>query len=55
MCCSKVTSAICYHTYKVNHLKELLKNQSEDGVTNIVQTFCGLKEIRIMKMPNVCV
>jgi len=27
------------------HLKELLENWSEDGVINIVQTFCNLKEI----------
>ena len=29
-------------------MKESLENWSEDGVTNIVQTFCGLKQIRIM-------
>ena len=32
----------------LNHMKESLENWSEDGVTNIVQTFCGLKQIRIM-------
>jgi len=31
-------------------LKESLENWSKDGVINIVQTFCGLKEIRIMVM-----
>jgi len=29
------------NAYRVNHLKELLKNQPEDGVINVVQTFCG--------------
>ena len=35
-----------------------LENPSEDGVTNVVQTFCGLKEIGIIghgvmaKMPT---
>jgi len=34
----------------VNYLKELLENWSEDGVINVVQTFCGLKEVGIMVM-----
>ena len=31
--------------YRLNILKESLKNRSEDGVTNIVQTLCGLKKL----------
>ena len=34
----------------VNHPKESLKSRSEGGVTDVVQTFCGLTEIRIMAM-----
>ena len=30
--------------------KPIKEIQSEDGVINIMQTFCGLKEIRIMVM-----
>jgi len=30
--------------------KESLENRSEDGVINVMQTFCGLKEIGIMVM-----
>ena len=35
---------------QVNHLKETLENHSEDGATNVMQTFCGLKEIGMMVM-----
>jgi len=38
------------NAYRVNHLKESLENQSEDGVINVTQTFCNLKEIGIMVM-----
>jgi len=31
-------------------LQESLENWSEDGITNVVQIFCGLKEIGIMMM-----
>ena len=31
-------------------MKESLENRFEDGVINIVQTFCGVKEIGIMVM-----
>ena len=47
---SKIKSSIFGNAYKVNHLKESLKNQSEDGVIDVVPTFCGLKEIRVMFM-----
>jgi len=38
------------NAYRVNYLKESLENWSEDGVINVMQTFCGLKEIGIMVM-----
>ena len=43
---------IYFQKFKVqfNHFKESLENWSEDGITNVVQTFCGLKEIGIMVM-----
>ena len=48
-----------YECLQGKHIEESLENQSEDWVTNIVQTFCGLKEIGIanghgvmMKMPT---
>ena len=47
---SKIKSSIFGNAYRLNHLKELLENWCEDGVINIVQTFCGLKEIGIMVM-----
>jgi len=43
----KITSAICCHVYRVNHLMEWLENSSEHL---IMQTFCGLKKIEIMVM-----
>jgi len=47
---SKYKSLIFGNAYRVNHLKESLENWSEDGVINVVKTFCGLKEIGIMVM-----
>jgi len=47
---SKIECLIFGNAYRVNHLKESLKYQSEDRITNVVQTFCGLKEIGIMVM-----
>jgi len=41
---SKIKSSIFGNTYRVNHLKNHLKIR----LTNVVQTFDGLKEIRIM-------
>ena len=38
------------NAYRVNHLKKSLENQFENRVTNIVQPFCGLKEIGVMVM-----
>ena len=29
---------------RVDHLKKSFENKSEDGIINVVQTFCGLKE-----------
>jgi len=45
---SKTTSPIFSHPYSFNHFKESLENCSEDLVTNIAQTSCGLKEFGIM-------
>jgi len=47
---SKIKSSIFGNTYRVNHLKESLENWFEDEVINVVQSFCGLKEIGIMVM-----
>jgi len=49
-------SLIFGNAYRVNHFKESLENQCEDGVTHAVQSFCGLKEIGIMVMEfkNAC-
>jgi len=44
---SETTSAIYCYAYRVNHLKEWvewLENWSDDGITIIVQNFCGLKK-----------
>ena len=46
----KITSPVFGHAHKVNNVTEPLDNQCEDGVTNVVQTFCSLKEIGIMVM-----
>jgi len=45
---SKILSSIFGNAYSVKHFKELLDNRFKDGVNNAMQTFCGLKEIRIM-------
>jgi len=56
----KNVSSIYGNVYRVTHLKEPLENQYEDGVSNVMQTFCGLKEIGIngqgvmAKMPTMC-
>jgi len=39
----KIKSLIFGHAYRANHLKESLENWLEDGVTNILQTFCDFK------------
>ena len=46
----KNPKAICCHASRVNPLTELLENRSVYGVTIIVQTFCGLKEIALTVM-----
>ena len=43
-------SKIQRHTSRVNHLTELLENWSVYGVTIVVQTCCGLKEIALTVM-----
>jgi len=43
-------SLIFGNAYRVNHWKESLESWFEGGVTNIVQTFFDLKEIKIMVM-----
>jgi len=45
---SKIKSSIFGNAYRVNHLKESLQNWYKDKVINVVQTFCGLKQIRII-------
>jgi len=41
---SKIKSLIFGNAYRANHLKESLENWSKDGVINVVQTICGLKD-----------
>jgi len=48
----KLKSSIFGNACRVNHLKESFENQSEDGVTNVMQTCCGLKEIGMMVMES---
>ena len=39
-----------FHASRVNRLTEYLENRSVHGVTIVVQTFCGLKEIALTVM-----
>ena len=39
----KISSLIFENAYRANHLEEPLENQYEDGVANVVQTFCEIK------------
>ena len=44
---SKITGSVFESTFN-----ESLENRSEDGVTNLVQTFCDLKDIGVLVMES---